>query len=111
MIKHIQAPDVLPNRNDKDLISPKVYRPDFREEQKIFQITEMNNVIDIMNRHPKYQQAIMSNMPVVDDASFVDTSSFSDSQLVDSCIERQFDNNELSEFAENDLKNFKNNKL
>lgn len=108
MIKHLNAPDAILNILDKDYVSPRVYRPDFREEQKIFQITEMNNVIDIMNRHPKYQQAIMSNMPVVDDASYVDTSSFSDSQLIESCVDRQFDNNEISEFAENDLKNFKN---
>lgn len=67
----------------------------------------MNNVIDIMNRHPKYQQAILSHIPVVDDVSSIDTSSFSDSQLIESCVERQFDNNEISEFAENDLKNLK----
>lgn len=69
-------------------------------------MTGMNNVIDIMMQKPGLAQQIQANLQVVQPSGF-DTSDMSDSQLIDTCVDRQFDVNEVSEYVERDLKKFK----
>lgn len=104
MIRRIISPGFIPS--NKELKKPKIYRPDFSEDEKLFQVTGQHNIIDLMNANPKFQQAALSKMPVVDVDSF-DTSGLSDSQMIDSFVERQFDVNEISEYAERDLNSLK----
>lgn len=90
-------------------ISEKVYRPDFSAEEKLFQMSGQNNVLDIMMQKPGLAQQIQANLQVVQPNGF-DTSDLSDSELIDTCVDRQFDVNEVSEYVVRDLNKYKDDK-